>query len=152
MFLGGGVAVELGARAENREKISCLIVENTFTSIPDIARALFNFKLVRWLPNWFYKNQVSFLEHECMHLLTHFNFLQFKSRWKVCRISVPVLFVSGQADNLVPPKMMSELFNSCGSEVKRMAKFPGGTHNETWACQQYYATLKYFIEEVRREL
>jgi hypothetical protein len=38
------------------------MIENTFTSIPDIARTLFSFRLVQVLPNWFYKNQ-------------------FKSRW-----------------------------------------------------------------------
>ena len=45
--------------------------------------------------------------------------------------------------------MMAELFAACGSEHKRMAKFPAGTHNETWACSQYYATIRYFLEEVR---
>jgi len=55
---GGGVAIELGARAENREKVACLIAENTFTSIPDMARSLFDVKIVRALPNWAYKNQV----------------------------------------------------------------------------------------------
>lgn len=127
--LGGAVAIELSARSENREKIACVFIENTFTSIPDIARTLFDFRLVRAIPTWFYKNQ-------------------FKSRWKVCKISVPVLFLSGLADSLIPPKMMTELFNSCGSERKRLARFPGGNHNETWTCQQYYQTLRYFLNEV----
>ena len=79
--LGGGVALELAARAENREKIGCLLVENTFTSIPDIARALFDLRLVRWLPDWCYKNQ-------------------FRSRKKCCRVSAPVLFISGLRDQV----------------------------------------------------
>ena len=78
--------------------------------------------------------------------------MQFKSRWKVCRISVPILFLSGLNDQLVPSKMMTELFNSCGSEFKRIARFPGGTHNETWTCAQYYQGINYFIEEVRKRL
>eukprot|EP00095_Tigriopus_kingsejongensis_P006540 maker-scaffold515_size150689-snap-gene-0.32 protein:Tk06540 transcript:maker-scaffold515_size150689-snap-gene-0.32-mRNA-1 annotation:"abhydrolase domain-containing protein 13" len=127
--LGGAVAIELSARPENREKVACLLVENTFTSIPDIARSLFDFRIVRAIPTWFYKNQ-------------------FKSRWKVCKISVPVLFLSGLADALIPPKMMNELFNSCGSETKRLARFPNGNHNETWTCQQYYPAIRYFLNEV----
>ena len=44
--------------------------------------------------------------------------------------------------------MMSELYRACGSERKHLAKFPGGTHNETWSCANYYQTIIYFLEEV----
>ena len=44
--------------------------------------------------------------------------------------------------------MMSELYRACGSERKHFAKFPGGTHNETWSCAHYYNTISYFLEEV----
>ena len=44
--------------------------------------------------------------------------------------------------------MMSELYRACGSERKHLAKFPGGTHNETWSCAHYYHTIVYFMEEV----
>ena len=128
--LGGAVAIEIASRCENREKVAGLIVENTFTSIPDIARTLFSFRAVRMIPTWFYKNQ-------------------FKSRWKVCRICVPVLFLSGAADQLIPVKMMTDLYNACGAEFKSLARFPGGTHNETWTCPHYYHALLYFMEEVR---
>ena len=48
----------------------------------------------------------------------------------------------------VPPTMMTELYRACGSERKHLAKFPGGTHNETWSCAHYYHTIVYFLEEV----
>lgn len=127
--LGGAVAIDLCSRAENRDRVACLILENTFTSIPDVAKVLFNFRVVRWIPKCFYKNQ-------------------FLSRSKVCKISTPVLFLSGAADALIPSAMMSELFRACGSENKRLARFPEGTHNETWLCPQYYQTVLYFLEEV----
>lgn len=129
--LGGAVAIDLCARAENRDKIACGLIENTFTSVPDIAKELFNFKIVRMIPRWFYKNQ-------------------FKSKWKICKMSIPCLFLSGNADALIPSKMMIELFNSCGSPIKRLARFPGGTHNETWTCSQYYQTITYFFQEVAK--
>ena len=44
--------------------------------------------------------------------------------------------------------MMSEMYRACGSERKHLAKFPGGTHNETWSCAHYYHTIIYFLEEV----
>lgn len=127
--LGGAVAIDLCSRAENRDKIAALLVENSFTSIPDIAKVLFNFKAIRLIPKWFYKNK-------------------FNSRWKGKRIATPSLFLSGSGDNLVPPSMMTELFNACGSDSKHLAKFPGGTHNETWSCRHYIATISYFFEEI----
>lgn len=123
------MAIELASRSENRDKIGCLVVENTFTSIPDIAKALFDFRIVKYLPHWCYKNQ-------------------FKSKQKACRISVPALFISGTADSLIPPKMMTDLYHSCGSEAKRLARFKGGTHNETWTMPKYYQAFRYFVQEV----
>jgi len=127
--LGGAVAIDLCSRAENRDKIAAMMIENSFTSIPDIARVLFNLKIVRMIPNWFHKNK-------------------YDSRWKSKRVATPALFLSGSGDQLVPPKMMTDLFNSCGSETKLLAKFPGGTHNETWNCRHYMATIEYFFNEV----
>jgi len=127
--LGGAIAIDLCSRTENRDLVAALLVENSFTSIPDIARVLFDFKAIKWIPRWFYKNQYS-------------------ARWKVCRLPMPCLFLSGTADHLVPPAMMSELYRACGSERKHLAKFPGGTHNETWSCSHYYQTILYFLEEV----
>lgn len=124
------MAIDLASRVENSSRIRCLIVENTFTSIPDVAKVLFNFKFVRCLPRWFYKNQ-------------------YLSRLKVPRLTTPVLFLSGTDDKLIPSVMMTELYNSTSSEVKRMARFPGGTHNETWMCNLYYPTIEYFLDEVR---
>eukprot|EP00088_Acartia_fossae_P012153 TRINITY_DN1624_c0_g1_i1.p1 TRINITY_DN1624_c0_g1~~TRINITY_DN1624_c0_g1_i1.p1 ORF type:complete len:389 (-),score=59.86 TRINITY_DN1624_c0_g1_i1:932-2098(-) len=127
--LGGAVAVDLASRSKNKDRIGALIIENTFTSIPDIARILFPFKFIKMLPVWFYKNQ-------------------FKSAKKVCKITQPVLFVSGLMDKLIPPAMMTNLYSGCGAPVKRLARFPSGTHNETWTCSEYFQTLNYFLDEV----
>jgi len=127
--LGGAIAIDLATRSENKDKLAVVILENTFTSIPEIARIIFPFKPVRCIPVWFYKNQ-------------------FKSRWKCCQLSQPTLFLSGLEDQLIPPSMMTELYTACGAPVKRLARFPGGTHNETWAARDYYQTINYFLDEV----
>ena len=36
----------------------CVIVENTFTSIPDMAKRLFQVFVLDYVPNWCYKNVV----------------------------------------------------------------------------------------------
>lgn len=127
--LGGAVAVDLATRSINKERIAALLLENTFTSIPDIARLIFPFRIIKWLPVWFYKNQ-------------------FKSGRKACRITQPTLFLSGLSDQLIPPKMMTDLYTTCGAPVKRLARFPAGSHNETWMCSDYYQTISYFLDEV----
>jgi len=127
--LGGAVAVDLASRPCNRSLISALLLENTFTSIPAIAVVLFPLRLVRALPTAFYKNKFSSLK-------------------KACRLTQPTLFLSGLSDQLIPPKMMNDLYTACGAPVKRLARFPSGTHNETWTCVDYYQTINYFLDEV----
>ena len=44
--------------------------------------------------------------------------------------------------------MMNDLYVTCGAPVKKLARFPGGSHNETWTIQNYYQTINYFLDEV----
>ncbi|KAA0203224.1 hypothetical protein HAZT_HAZT005968 [Hyalella azteca] len=128
--LGGGVGIELASRSNARQELRALIVENTFTSIPDMAKALLpknNF--ITKLPLCCYKNQ-------------------FLSRLKILRTAVPTLIVSGLRDTLVPPHMSVQLHQACGAHHKRLVRFSHGTHNDTWRCPGYYSALKYFLDEV----
>jgi len=79
--LGGAVAIDLATRSVNKEAIAAVMLENTFTSIPDVAKILFPFRIIRFLPVWFYKNQ-------------------FKSHRKACRLTQPTLFLSGLSDQV----------------------------------------------------
>lgn len=56
-FQGGAVAIDLATRGDKKHKIWCLILENTFTSIPDMA-SLIGCKFLEYLPLIFYKNKV----------------------------------------------------------------------------------------------
>ncbi|KAK2158646.1 hypothetical protein LSH36_166g04064 [Paralvinella palmiformis] len=105
--LGGAVSIQLSLRPYYAGRISSLIVENTFTSLPE-----------------------------------------YPSRSCISHIKIPTLFLSGLADDLIPPKMMLDLFQHSGSMLKRLAKFPNGSHNETWQCQGYYETINRFLQEV----
>lgn len=74
--------------------------------------------------------------------------MQFLSYQKVKELRVPTLFISGKNDNLVPPRMMTELYNRCGS-IKQLLQVPGGTHNETWQVHGYYHSLAVFFQNCR---
>lgn len=57
-FAGGAVAIDLACRPEYADKIWCVIVENTFTSIPEMAKVFVHWKCVHYIPLCFYKNKV----------------------------------------------------------------------------------------------
>ncbi|ELT92541.1 hypothetical protein CAPTEDRAFT_92523 [Capitella teleta] len=125
--LGGAVAIQAASRyAAN---VHALIVENTFTSLPDIGRHLFDFRVIRCLPKICFKNK-------------------YPSDQRISHLSVPSLFLSGSSDNLIPPIMMHKLYELSCSPLKRLAKFPAGTHNDTWMSPGYYETMNRFLVEV----
>eukprot|EP00762_Andalucia_godoyi_P003317 ANDGO_06694.mRNA.1 Protein bem46 len=89
--LGGAVAAY--ATSLHPERVSLLVLENTFTNIPDM--------LDEFYPKW-----------------TLYRYLKFalKSIWDTRSIvkdqrmqGVPMLFISGEFDEIVPPKMMKML-------------------------------------------
>jgi len=131
LSLGGAVAIKLCSLPYYATRIACLVVENTFTSIPEIARSIFSFRILDYLPDFCHKNK-------------------FPSRSLVPKIALPSLFISGLQDNLVPPRMMLSLYEGSGSRLKHLALFPSGTHNETWQLPGYYQTINQFLSEVRR--
>ncbi|XP_029460406.1 protein ABHD13 [Rhinatrema bivittatum] len=128
--LGGAVAVHLAS--ENTHRISAIIMENTFLSIPHMASTLFSFFPMRYLPLWCYKNK--FLSHR-----------------KISQCRMPSLFISGLSDQLIPPVMMKQLYELSPSRTKRLAVFPDGTHNDTWQCQGYFPAVEQFIKEVIKD-
>lgn len=127
--LGGAVALDLASRPDQAQHLLGVIVENTFCSIPEMARVLFGWRLLRWLPDFCFKNQ-------------------YRSIDKVPKVTVPVLFVCGLSDALIPPSMTQRLYQGCASPMKRLVTFESGTHNETWECRGYYHALSLFINEL----
>ncbi|XP_068124123.1 protein ABHD13 isoform X1 [Hyperolius riggenbachi] len=125
--LGGAVAVHLAS--ENAHRISAVILENTFLSIPHMASTLFSFLPMRYLPLWCYKNK----------------FLSYR---KISQCRMPSLFISGLSDQLIPPFMMKQLYELSPSRTKILAVFPDGTHNDTWHCQGYFEALEQFLKEL----
>ena len=57
--LGGAVAIYIASKAKYTKKLQCLIVENTFTSIPEISKVLFDFRILTFLPDWCFRSQVT---------------------------------------------------------------------------------------------
>lgn len=114
--LGGAVAVDLAARDGAR----ALILENTFTSMTEVARGK------AWpLP-------VGSVMHTRLDSLS-----------KIAAYHGPLLQTHGDADRLVPFEMGKRLF-AAANEPKRFIPVPGGGHNDG-PSDAYYRALDEFL-------
>lgn len=99
--LGGGVASELAAR----ETLRALILQSTFTSIPDIGSEIFP-----WLP------------------VRTLGTIQYDTRAKLSELRIPVLVLHGRADTVVPFHHGQRLW-AAAHEPKRFHEL-AGDHND----------------------
>lgn len=115
--LGGGVAVALADQVRDQRG---LLLENTFTSIPDVAGTM----KWGWLP--------------IGPLITQ----RFDSAARIAHVGSPVLVVHGSDDRLIAPALGERLFQAA-AEPKAFVLVPGGTHHSTNAVglAQYRAAL-----------
>jgi len=123
--LGGAVAVHVGKN--NSEHIAAIILENTFTSVPDMMKLMFP------MFSWF-----SFL---CTN--------KWNSLESIKSFVKPTLFLSGDKDELVPRWMMEKLYKSCGSTKKKLKSFADGEHMDTWTQPEYWPTITDFLETIK---
>ena len=65
----------------------------------------------------------------------------------VQNIRVPVLFIHGTADNLVPYHMMYQLYNNCGSNIKEKETFDDVAHASSKLADpnRYYNRIFKFL-------
>jgi hypothetical protein len=114
--LGGGVMVDLaavdGARA--------LVLENTFTSLPDVAAYHYP-----WLP---------------VRMLMR---TQLNSAAKIADYHGPLLQFHGDADTIIPLAIGERLFDAAG-EPKEFVLIRGGNHNDPRA-PEFRAALDRFL-------
>lgn len=103
--LGGAIAVRLAAEAPD---VAGLMVEGSFTSIPDVVK---NFEY-GWLP--------------LAPLITQ----RFDAAARIAQVKAPVLVVHGSADRLIPPALGQALFERA-TAPKRFVLVQGGSHHNT---------------------
>ncbi|MGO9109388.1 MAG: alpha/beta hydrolase [Thermoguttaceae bacterium] len=117
--LGGAVAVDLatdGARA--------LILENTFSSMPDVAAFHYPWAPVRLLMR-----------------------TQFNSAAKIRSYHGPLFQSHGDHDSIIPLQFAKRLFDAA-NEPKRFLLVEGADHNDPRA-PQYYDKLREFLDGAR---
>ncbi|HVU85686.1 MAG TPA: alpha/beta hydrolase [Pirellulales bacterium] len=117
--IGGGVMVDLAAADGARG----LILENTFTSLPDVAAYHFPWLPVRPLMR-----------------------TRFDSLAKIGNYSGPLLQCHGDADTVVPFTLGQQL-HAAAQEPKKLVVIRGGDHNDP-RDQQWLAALDAFFDEL----
>jgi fermentation-respiration switch protein FrsA (DUF1100 family) len=118
--LGGAVAVDLAATDGAR----ALVLESTFTSLPDVAASHYPWAPVRLLMR-----------------------TRLDSRRKITAYQGPLLQSHGDADQIVPFHLGKTLFEAAGSTNKQFVNIPGGDHNDPQP-DWYYDRLATFLSDL----
>lgn len=116
--LGGAVAVSLAQRYP--EDVQAIILENTFLSISTMVD-----KLLPW---------VSFMKQLILRI-------KWDTDVKIATLKQPIMFISGDSDELVPPSHMRKLHDLAKKcQFTDFYSVEGGRHNDTWdrAGEKYY--------------
>ncbi|KNC47105.1 BEM46 family protein [Thecamonas trahens ATCC 50062] len=120
--LGGAVAIALAA--QRQDDIAALVLENTFVSVVDMIDVV-------------------------MPIFSPFKPLcsnPWRSADHMPSLTLPILFLSGLRDELVPADHMARLYDLAPLPArKRIVTFANGTHNETWLEPGYFDALAAFI-------
>lgn len=103
--LGGAIAIDLASRVQDEQGV---IVEGTFTSIPDVASSM----KWGWLP--------------IGPLITQ----RFESVKKVASVESPLLVVHGSEDRLIPSALGQRLYDAAKGR-KQFLLVEGGSHYST---------------------
>jgi abhydrolase domain-containing protein 13 len=130
--LGGAVAIRLVTENQKEGGIAGLILENTFTSIRKLIPTAFP--------------PAKYIARLCHQLWPSEEMLP-----KIT-VDIPILFLSGLKDEIVPAPMMKTLYDICKVDRKRWKTFPNGHHNDTVAEPGYFdAIWAFLVQDVLSE-
>ncbi len=128
--MGGAVAVRLAAGLQPGE-IGALVLESTFTRMPDVAAAA----------GWFGR------------FVSWFTTLEFDSLARIASVKAPLLMLHGDADRTVPVSLGRRLRDAAPAGV-RWVEIPGGSHSRLHsdAPALYNDTFKALMNRLQLKL
>ncbi len=121
--IGGAVAIDLASK----QPVGGVVVENTFTSLRDMARIFYS-----WIPSVVVSRG-------------------FESIEKLKRVRVPVLFVQATKDEIVPPEMATQL-HKAANKPKELYLIENARHNDTYlvgGAAYRNKLLEFFLKETK---
>ncbi|RDW64684.1 hypothetical protein BP6252_10335 [Coleophoma cylindrospora] len=122
--LGGAVSIQLVAKNQGDRKLIGLVLENTFLSMRKLIPSV--------VP------PAKYLAYLCHQVWASDTFLPSITE-------VPILFISGLLDEIVPPAHMRRLYEICQSPTKIWKPLPGGDHNSSVLEAGYFEAIAEFV-------
>jgi fermentation-respiration switch protein FrsA (DUF1100 family) len=119
--LGGGIASELCLR----EEIAGLILQSTFTSIPDVGAELYP-----WLP---------------VKLIST---IKYDTRSKLPKLKIPVLVMHSREDNVIEFDH-SQRNLTAANEPKFFCELTGEHNGLAWSTPEFRAAIEKFLDVVQ---
>jgi pimeloyl-ACP methyl ester carboxylesterase len=128
--LGGAIAIEL---AQRHPDLGGLAVEGSFTNMRSMVAHLYR-QFGIFPVNW--------LLHQ-----------RFDSLQKVPSLSMPILFIHGTSDRLIPAQMSQTLFEAT-SEPKKLLLVPDAGHHNVGELggEQYFQAIQWVMEQAQVRL
>ena len=126
--MGGGVAIDLASRKHYRTDYGALIVESTFTSLPDVAAAN---GVVGTIGSWITRQK-------------------FYSIDKIAQVDAPILMMHGDADQTVPVALGRNLRDAARPGSVHWVEFAGGTHS--WLHREFPEKYQEAVKSVIQQL
>ena len=140
--MGSATVCMMSGRDDLPENVKYTVADCGFTT----AKALFKFKMdALKIPDVGLLRGVNFANK-----LNHgFDFRDIAPVESVTKAKVPMFFVHGKEDNLVPAFMAQELYDACGSEHKKVLIVEGADHAQAHLIgkQAYEAKMDEFMEK-----
>lgn len=135
--LGGFSAISTLSHPIFQDQVKGLILENTFTSIYDVAAKI--------IPKFLYP---------LLPLLWIITVGSYASIKKIPNLHTPILFVKGSSDQLIPKAQMDTLQQTYSNLKRENFEYvvEGGGHNDTWYVggRQYFSAFNEFYNHCAR--
>lgn len=145
--MGSATVMMMGGSSELCDNVKMIVADCGFTT----AKSLFASKLHKMgIPSTFLIGATSFAHEK----RKGFSFDLLSPVESVKNIKLPILFVHGKADNLVPCSMAQELYESCQSEKKRLLLVDNADHAQSYktAKEAFEGELEEMLKEAFPEL
>lgn len=126
--MGTGVAVEVASRLRAGVDYGGLILESSFTRLPDVAKAA---GVIGTIASWFATQE-------------------FDSLSKIGKVDAPILMMHGAADTTVPIELGRRLYAAAPAGT-RWVEFPSGSHSglDRESPQEYARAVRELIDRLR---
>ena len=140
--MGGATVCAASGEADLPKQVKGIVSDCAFSTAWDVLH--YQLSDVAHLPaDWILPKVEKIAEKKA-----GFNFHDYSALDQVKKATVPMLFVQGVKDPLVPSHMAQDLYDACGSEYKDLLLVPEAGHGESiaFAADEYHEKIKKLLE------